>query len=244
MSIFIRLKIFAAFLLLSNYGLAQVVVRHEGAKDPELQGFSLASVGYPLVGGVMGQDGYDAWFTQSRTTSEFISYRYFFGGDESESAMQLGFSISAKARFAELSDDSKMLLMLRTDGKRFYLWLTATTAGNLLIGGDGLAPFTYEVDPFSYHDYALVYEAASHTAAFWINGSPIATLGGFSHTSPTPVLAQFGNSAESITHTYWHQVTVAIIPEPAAVAFWGGLGALLSVFGMRRFRAGRASTSC
>jgi MYXO-CTERM domain-containing protein len=111
---------------------------------------------------------------------------------------------------------------------------SASASGDLIVSGDGFAPFLYAIDPLVYHQYSFICDAVLDAVAFWVNGAEVAAnIPGVSSTGSSGAI-YFGNSAESITYSHWHEVTVAIIPEPAVVGVGLGLGALAGALARRR----------
>jgi len=83
-----------------------------------------------------------------------------------------------------------------------------------------------------YNEFSVIYDAASATAALWINGTKrVDDFGGHDRAGTPRVF--FGTGDGGVLG-HWNEVTFAIIPEPRAFALAVGLGAGFAVIGLRR----------
>ncbi len=238
--IFLLLAITAS--LYPGRAFGQIIIQHSGAVDPVTEGFTLSSAGNVQLGPVFEDLGFNSWVIHSRDHNEGASYHYFLTAGEQQAAMAFGISLSANMRFVEVSDYTRMSMEFQTGTRRFRLIVTATDNGTLLVSGDGIPAFSLETNALDYHHYSIAYEAASNTAALWIDGIEWATdIQGAQITFPAATIT-FGASGESITYSHWNDVTLAIIPEPTTLPLLLGLGALLFVGVLRwRTRQGRSA---
>lgn len=223
-----------AGLIIASTAFGQTIIQHLGATDPLSEGFTLTSSGDVQLGPVIGDLGFDSWMIRSRTHTESATYHYSLIPDELQAATTNGWVLSANMRFVEVSEHAWMIMEFRMGTTRFRL-VTSPSDGGIVVSGDDIQPFSFEGDALDYHDYALVYERTSEKAALWIDGIEWVTgISGFQTAFPGSAI-YFGASGESITNSHWNDVTLAIVPESATLAFLAGLGALL-VAGAVRWR--------
>jgi hypothetical protein len=222
------------------WGQGSFLALHQGANDPGSEGFTLSTNGNSHYGPVASDLGLTAWSTQ--VTASRIHYGQtlteFDGSD---------WVLSVVMRVVTLDHLGAFRVGLST-GQRSLGVSFGTTAE-----GDPVAiPFTgTSTKPAivlngagpSYHDYQLVYSAATQTASFWIDGVKREDgLAGWewpvtpniswtaSYQNPLPVEAN------------WHRVSLQIIPEPSAFAHLAvGGGWLWAV--RRRIRRSDAGVS-
>ena len=160
---------------------AQVVAVHQGANDPQTEGFVLVTDGTASTGAVMGDGGFDAWQLGSTGLVRYMT------GDLSAAqkadALANGWKITLRARVAGAPDQRGLVTsnLENVGGRRFdinvgldangdtFVRLNDNIITNPQLEGVG-STFTLIGAGDGYHLYELVYDPDLQTADLFVDG--------------------------------------------------------------------------
>lgn len=160
---------------------AQVVAEHQGASDPQTEGFTLVTEGTASTGAVMGDGGFDAWQLGSTGLVRYMT------GDLSASqkadALANGWEITLRGRVAGAPDQRGLVTsnLENVGGRRFdinvgldangdtFVRLNDNIITNPQLEGVG-STFTLTGAGDGYHLYELVYDPDLLTADLFVDG--------------------------------------------------------------------------
>ena len=149
---------------------AAPIVRHEGATDPETEGFYVAGVDVHLIetGPVYGDQGYDAWKFYDPQGPE-MQWRHDFTGDEKDLIAD-GWTVRVRARVVDndvqiTAGLSGIDMFDRTNaGRRYQMRLGSDSEGNQILayydfvgGGQGTPLITLDGGSI-YHLYEMTWD--------------------------------------------------------------------------------------
>ncbi len=221
-------------LLLTSVGQfchGQEILRlHMGATDPISEGFALSLSSGGTVGPVTNDYGRDSWKVISLGTP--AGYLLSLSASEQASIGAQDVVLSATMRIVQ---SPNIWLGLYTASQGFEFSFASQADGDPIVSM-GLDPIvTLEGGGPGYHDYQIVYRAATARVDLWVDGvervSNLAATGGSSGWG-----GFWGAAQGPVSQANWNRVSFEIIPEPSSLALLGCGAVLLAGHWLRRFR--------
>jgi hypothetical protein len=221
--------VLAAFLAGGMSSQGQTLALHYGTNAPTTEGFTTGTYGQPYAVPIAGDLGHPAWGTTvSRAGVSYLKALPNLLGQD--------WALSVTMRVA--TPESRAFTTEIVTGQYFFrMYFGSTATGEPTVYAGSLAGLTPEYvlsgGGLAYHNYELRYSAATETASLLIDGAEYYSgLRGLS--VPVPESRWLRWAAEwqgaELKQANWHQVSLEIIPEPAAGALFAlGLGGLLTL---------------
>jgi hypothetical protein len=227
-----KILILCASLFASAFSLAfgqgTLIVQHSGATDPATEGFSLSDLSGGSVGPVTNDLGMNAWATD-------IPQRGFVGYIDSLTPLQQSETVGANwILSATLRDLQSGVLpntfIELTASDTYYMYIGSEINGDPYVNGSRSNPvFVLNGGGGGYHNFQLVYSAATTEVSLWVDG--VDQIPDFFQTPATGISQiEFGEGQGGYSSDNWNSVFLEIVPEPSAVSlsFLGG-GVLIYV---------------
>ena len=211
-----------------------LVARHEGANDPNTEGFSGNGAG---TSAVFADMGFDAW--NQTDPASFARYGQNIPVDQAAEMASKGFRAKANVRNLRPDDDPGDLgavFEVAVDGRQYTLFFgsaggdpTVLAADNCCLGG---TPITLDssITGDGYHLFEMLFDPS-------VSATDVEILvDGISHGLMAPAASFFGervtfgtSDSGATASVNWNLVEVTIIPEPTGFILiaLSGLGMLL-----------------
>ncbi len=172
-----------------------------------------------------GDSGYNGWrmLDNSSATSQFATWSRTLTAAQHSSAAARGWRLAARLRVADPvasngGANSVVLLYGNNAAKRWVLFFDLNAAGQIvvtLVGGPTVV--LAGVEAAWPHEHQLVYDAASGTASYWVDG--VSKASGYAGTSGTFNGVQWGTgSSGGRGEGIWNSVSLVIEDPPAPSA--------------------------
>lgn len=183
----LRVSALATSLLLGGLGPSAQLALHQGATDPTAGGWKSEAGTGQLVGPLEVED---AWFVEDASTAPGSSFSYRHPVSPCDAAVveQVGWTLTACLRVQDANAlDGGMVssvVSYDTGSRRYDMWFTNLPGGEVQVRllestqtGCSVSGPTWTLDPDvpgchlpGYHEFALVYQPATQTAALTVDG--------------------------------------------------------------------------
>jgi hypothetical protein len=213
------IPLFVIATLCLAIGQGTVVIQHNGATDPTTEGFGL----HPNNGGgsakpVFGDLGVNAWQITISNNSQLVYIYSLTQPQQSEIAGSdwiLSFTLR-DLRPTPVPND--FVQLLGTSSELLGVAVGSKTNGDPYLWG-GTSLFTLNGGGAGYHNYEIVYAAATDTASLWVDGTE--EVSNFlSHLSRAGGITglQWGETQSGPSGANWNLVSLEIVPEPSVIS--------------------------
>ena len=219
---------FGIILVKQALGQGSIIIQHSGAANPTTEGFTLAETdSYAIVGPVINDMGMNAWNTTVSNNSPDFYYTYSLTPEQQSETVGVDWTLSFVLRDLESSAAPNAFIGLTS----FGMYIGLETNGDPFVDGPRDNPiYVLNGGGGGYHNYQIVYTAATGTIALWIDG--VERVSNFSAVSVPAGISQieFGEGQGGHDSDNWNLVSFEIVPEPpaASLIFLGG-GVLIYV---------------
>lgn len=213
-------------LMLSQIASASVLALHEGAIDPESEGWtkqrSFSNVATGPVTNDLGS-GFDAWKVDDNGLADGF-YQFDLTPEQRDLAFDAGWKLSMRIRVVDFVEVHSSDSASRVNFASFDVKFGALSDGTPQVGFAGVTDvITLNGLDSGYHLYELVYDPSEGNADLFVDGA--LAFADYDRTSSSlPPRVFFGSTASNGTgHVNYSLVQLEAIPEPSSIFTFAGL---------------------
>lgn len=220
----------AAWICLSHYAHASLIVSHGGATDPATEGWTENGGDANISKTALSPDGTtgtDAWQIEDNSTGKFLYYAYELSEAQKTDAKDQGWEMAVTLRMPDSGQTASPAvgfdyIGLGTESKNAYRAFFGTTAGGdteVRLGKNSTeSDVVATLTGLDYHDYLFAFDPSTGDVSFSIDGTvEVAQVSLFELNSAKDPQIRFGSLSSADTGTgNWNEAQFTIIPEPAS----------------------------
>jgi hypothetical protein len=214
-------------------GQGMLIAQHSGDTDPTTEGFTLSLNGGSggTVEPVVGDLGLNAWNTTS--SGQFAGYYETFTQQKTAELTGKSWVLTLALRNLGVHTEGYSTVFFGTGRMEFYLYFSNESDGDPSVQINS-QQYVLQGAGSTYNTYQVVYNNATETADFWVDGQDVIHDVTPDQYSGSANLS-WGSGVQIPAEANWNLVSLSVVPEPSAVSLLlFGSGAFLYFAKFRR----------